>query len=123
MPISLPAEQLDRAVEHAGSNPYVLRDRLVARGVNRDDARRLALVLSTRRRVGTFGMTHMPARGKRLRAKHAVTFFDAQDGQHVGRYLFTRKPEANGWRIVLAGTDTARLVSEISQLRHQLPDG
>jgi hypothetical protein len=120
--IRLPADQLDSVAAGSRDDRYRLQDRLVAGGVRRDDARQIALALSTVRRVGSFGLSHTPPRGKRRRADHVITFLDAHDGQRIGRYLFTRKPSNGGQWVTLVGTDSARLTIEISQLRHQLTD-
>lgn len=120
LPVNLPAEHLDAAAEGAGSDPNRLRDRLVARGIRPDDARRVALVLSASHRAGSFGMSHTPPRGKRGRANHVVTFVDAHDGGRLRRYLFTRKPDKGGWWVVLTGADNTKLINEIGRLRRQL---
>jgi hypothetical protein len=110
--ITLPAANLDQAAARAGANAVALQRELVADGLGRDEARKIADVLRDVIRTGQFGVSHLPRSGPVRRAEQVVTFYDT----NKGRYLFVRQA---GW-VTLVGANDAAIVDRIDRMRANL---
>jgi len=110
--ITIPGDVLDRAAGRAGSSAEALQRALVAEGVGREEARKIADVTGEVIRFGHFGAAHTPRHGARRRADHVVSVYD----NPLGRYLFSRRPN-NGqpWVTLTPGTTTA-IVAQLDEL-------
>jgi hypothetical protein len=100
--ITLPAAALDKAAA-AGD----LFRALVAKGVGKDEARRVTEAWRDIVHFGQFGAAHTPSGGERVRAWHVVSVYDGAQ-----RYLFTRKRD---WVTLSPGTDAA-IVRQLNEM-------
>lgn len=110
--ITFPSDVLDRAAVRAGTNADVLQRALVAEGLGKQEARKIADVTGEVVRFGHFGAAHTPRHGERRRADHVVSVYD----NPLGRYLFSRRPN-NGqlWVTLTPGTPAA-IVAQVDEL-------
>lgn len=110
--ITLPADVLDRAGLRAGTDADALQRALVAEGLGREEARKIADVTGEVVRFAHFGAAHTPRHGERRRADHVVSVYD----NPLGRYLFSRRPN-NGqlWVTLTPGTPAA-IIAQVDEL-------
>jgi hypothetical protein len=92
--VTLPAATLDKAARAAD-----LARALVAQGLGKDEARKIAEAWRDIVHFGQFGAAYTPAGGARARAPHVVSVYDG-----ARRYLFTRMRD---WVTLAPGTDAA----------------
>lgn len=110
--ITLPAEVLDRAAGRAGTDADALQRALVAEGLGREEARKIADVTGEVVRFGHFGAAHTPRHGARRRADHVVSVYD----NPLGRYLFSRRPNNGQLWVTLTPGTTAAIVAQVDEL-------
>jgi hypothetical protein len=115
--ITFPADTLDTAAARAGSNnPDALASALLAQGLGKSEAHKVADVADNVIRFGHFGAARTPRFDKRRRANHVVSVYDTTQA----RYLFTRKPSGGRhWVTLVPGTDAA-ITRQLDELLKQL---
>jgi hypothetical protein len=114
--ITVPASLLDTAATQAGSDPTALARALIAGGLGKSEARKIADIAGTVARTAQFGAARTSRFGNRQRAAHAVTVYDTPHG----RYLLTRKPAGDRlWITLLPGTNTA-ITRQLDELFSEL---
>lgn len=105
--VTLPAATLDKAA-HAAD----LQQALVAKGLGKDEARKIAEAWRDIVHFGQFGAAYTPVGGDRARAPHVVSVYDG-----ARRYLFTRKGD---WVTLAPGTDAA-ITRQLDEMLTALP--
>lgn len=109
---TLPASVVDEAADGAGASADRFLRALVAAGLGRSEARKVADVLGNVIRLAHFGAARNRPDGTRQRATHVVSVYDTP----AGRFLFTRR---NEWVTLVPGAATA-LTRQIDELLAQL---
>jgi hypothetical protein len=104
--ITLPAATLDKAAA-AGD----FQRALAAKGVGRDEVRKVAEAWRDVVHFGQFGAAYTPSGGERVRARHVVSVYDGAQ-----RYLFTRKRD---WVTLTPGTDAA-IIRQLNEMLTEL---
>jgi hypothetical protein len=109
---TLPASVVDQAAAGAGTSADRFLRALVAGGLGRSEARRLAEVLGNVVRLAHFGAARNRPDGTRQRASHVVSVYDTP----TGRFSFTRRDE---WVTLVPGAE-ATLTRQMDELLAQL---
>lgn len=106
--ITLPASVVDEAAAGAGASADRFLRALVAEGLGRSEARKVADVLGNVIRLAHFGAARNRPDGTRQRAAHVVSVYDTP----AGRFSFTRR---NGWVTLVPGAE-ATLTRQMDEL-------